>query len=45
MNRYIMFERGICKKYQLRDEKFNLKTGIIGITVSFTAASSHVVVV
>jgi hypothetical protein len=22
MNRYIMFERGICKKYQLRDEKF-----------------------
>jgi hypothetical protein len=22
MNRYIMFGRGICEKYQLRDEKF-----------------------
>ena len=37
LNRYIMLGRGICKKYQLRDEKFpraerrgkfSLKTGI-----------------
>ena len=26
--RYIMFGRGICEKYQSRDEKFSLKTGI-----------------
>jgi hypothetical protein len=28
LNRYIMFGRGICEKYQSRDEKFILKIGI-----------------